>query len=55
VIIMIGLTLALAAITVKQMTEPAKAEIPSSKPKWGGSPDPRRAPSPGMSRVSTRF
>jgi hypothetical protein len=32
VIIMIGLTLALAAITVKQMTEPAKAEIPSSKP-----------------------
>jgi hypothetical protein len=32
VVIMIGLTLALAAITVKQMTQPASAEVPASKP-----------------------
>ena len=32
VVIMIGLTLALAAITVKQMTQPASAELPASKP-----------------------
>jgi Mn2+/Fe2+ NRAMP family transporter len=32
VVIMIGLTLALAAITVKQITQPASADVPSSKP-----------------------
>jgi Mn2+/Fe2+ NRAMP family transporter len=32
VVVMIGLTLALAAITVKQITQPASADVPSSKP-----------------------